>query len=333
MSPPATAALFLASLTLDLAAAFVLARTVDRIVHRFALPEGLLGVLTALAADSPEIASAVTALLRHQHDVGIGVVLGSNLFNLAGLLGLSALVAGQVSIGRHAMVVQGGVAMIVVLISAALVLGWLAPPAAVALLALVLAPYLVLTASRPGRWESAGKHHAGRRFLAMALHEEGQDSVRPTTARPATRTDLLGAVPALLAVVGTSVVLVISATTLGDRAGLPRPLLGTLVLAALTSLPNVVAGVRLAGHGRGTAVVSATMNSNTANLVVGLALPALVLGVGPVTQVVRVQLGWLLALSSVAVGLGLRDGLSRRAGGVIVVLYVAFVVVTVSAYA
>jgi cation:H+ antiporter len=53
----------------------------------------LLGIVTALGADSPEIASAITALAAGHSDLGVGVVIGSNIFNLAALLGLSALVA------------------------------------------------------------------------------------------------------------------------------------------------------------------------------------------------------------------------------------------------
>ena len=47
------------------------------------LSEALLGILAALAADAPEITASITALLHHQATVGAGVVLGSNVFNLA----------------------------------------------------------------------------------------------------------------------------------------------------------------------------------------------------------------------------------------------------------
>jgi Ca2+/Na+ antiporter len=55
-------------------------------------------------------------------------------------------------------------------------------------------------------------------------------------------------------------------------------LLGALALAGLTSVPNAYAAASLALKGHGAAVVSVTLNSNTINLVAGLALPALVYG-------------------------------------------------------
>ena len=45
-----------------------------------------LGMLAALAADAPEITAAVTALIHHDPHIGAGVVIGSNVFNLAALL-------------------------------------------------------------------------------------------------------------------------------------------------------------------------------------------------------------------------------------------------------
>jgi cation:H+ antiporter len=84
----------------------VLAEVVDRLGARFGLSVGLLGIVTALAADSPAITVAITALQKGQGGVEIGVVFGSNLFNIAALLGLSAVVAGKVRIRRQALILE-----------------------------------------------------------------------------------------------------------------------------------------------------------------------------------------------------------------------------------
>ena len=49
----------------------------------------------------------ITALVHHQATVGAGVVLGSNVFNLAALLGLGAVVAGNISLHRKVVVFSG----------------------------------------------------------------------------------------------------------------------------------------------------------------------------------------------------------------------------------
>src|SRR5262249_51591368 len=115
--------LFCVSLALTLVATVVFAREIDRASERLGLSEGLHGILTALGADAPEIATAVAALVSSDTKVGVGVVIGSNVFNLAALLGLSALVAGYVEIHRHGLLLNGGVAVAVSALTAAQVLG------------------------------------------------------------------------------------------------------------------------------------------------------------------------------------------------------------------
>jgi hypothetical protein len=56
----------------------------------------------------PEITASVTAIAGGHATVGIGVTLGSNVFNLAALLGLSALIAGRVGFHRRSILLEGG---------------------------------------------------------------------------------------------------------------------------------------------------------------------------------------------------------------------------------
>src|ERR671938_152227 len=100
MTPIAAAPLFVASITLMLIASAQFARRLDHIGLRLGLPEALLGLLTALAADAPEISSAISALVQHDHAVAVGVVVGSNAFNLAAMLGVKAVVTARVR-SRH----------------------------------------------------------------------------------------------------------------------------------------------------------------------------------------------------------------------------------------
>src|SRR5207247_6872342 len=103
---------------LTVASSVVLARELDRIGERLGFSEALLGIVTAVGADAPEIASAVAAVVAGHEDTGVGVVVGSNVFNLAALLGVSALIAGPVRIHRHGLLLNGGVAVVVAIIGA-----------------------------------------------------------------------------------------------------------------------------------------------------------------------------------------------------------------------
>jgi len=85
----AWSALFAAGVAVSLATSWVLVTRLERLGERAGISEALLGVLAALAADAPEITAAVVALAHRQASVGAGVVIGSNVFNLAALLGLA----------------------------------------------------------------------------------------------------------------------------------------------------------------------------------------------------------------------------------------------------
>src|SRR5438067_1493670 len=106
MAPPLAIVLFLASAALTFGAAGFFADKLDHVGPRLGLPEAVVGLLTAAAADAPEVSSALVALARGEKQVSLGVVLGSNVFNLAAMIGLSALVTGAVTIRRKALMVE-----------------------------------------------------------------------------------------------------------------------------------------------------------------------------------------------------------------------------------
>lgn len=118
---------------------------------------------------------------------------------------------------------------------------------------------------------------------------------------------------------------------LADRVGVSRFLVGALLLAFLTGLPNLYTALRLARRGRGRAVVSETLNSNTLNMIVGVTLPALAFGTARAGGRVSFTAWWLLGSTLLAVALLAADhGLGRRGGALLVGVYLAFVLATVT---
>ena len=320
MSVGVAVLLFAGAFALTVASSIVLARELDRIGERLGFSEALLGILTALGADAPEIASAVSAIVAGHEDTGVGVVVGSNVFNIAGLLGLSALIAGPVRIHAHGLALTGGVALVVAVIGGLVAVDVLPGAVGLVLALLTLAPYVTLSALHaPARARLPG-------FLRAAVAEEQQDARRDEFAPPATGLDALVVVPALAAVVGGAYGMVAAAQSLGDRWNVDDVVLGALVLAALTSIPNLIAAVRLARHGRGAACVSESLNSNNANILVGLCIPALILGLGSASGIEIFAACWMIGMTAVVVVLGFGSGLTRREGAAIIALYVAFAV-------
>jgi cation:H+ antiporter len=313
----ALVALFVASLAVTLAAAGFFARRLDEVGLRLGLPETLLGLLTALAADAPEVSSAITALVKGKHSAGVGVVVGSNVFNLAAMIGMSALVAGVVRVRRESLAVEGFVASTVLAVVAALIVGWLPPAVAIAIIAVVLIPYVIVLALGP-----RGVDRLPTRRRAFLHRMFGEEHIRVRDQGAIAGPTLL-LVPALVVIVAGSVLMVEAAVRLGHRWSVPEYLVGVLILAVLTSLPNAFTGVRLGLQGRGSALLSETLNSNTINLVAGIAVPALVLSLGSFSGLVAFDLVWLIGMTFVVLAL-LARGLGRVGGGLMVALYLVF---------
>jgi cation:H+ antiporter len=309
-------------------ASLVFARKLDEVSERLGASEGLHGILTALGADAPEISTAIAAMVASNSRLGVGVVIGSNVFNLAALLGLSAVVAGGVRIHRHGLLFNGGAALLVTAVATALVVHGIAAIAATLMLLAVLGPYVFFLSIRPERIAEILPTGRVRRFLVAAVREEIQDLRTGEHAPKASISDVIALTLSLAAIVGASVGMVHAATDLGRRWDVSDIVIGTLVLASLTSLPNLITAVRLALHGRGAAVASEALNSNSLNVIAGLALPGLAVTLGSPSGVELFSVSWLAGMTVLAVLLAyVSQGLGRVEGVALMVLYVPFVAV------
>ena len=246
---------FCAGVVASLAASWLLVTRLERLGERAGFSEAWLGLVAALAADAPEITSAATALSRGQASVGAGVVLGSNVFNLAALLGLAAVVAGWIGFHRRVVVLAGIPAVWIAAVCLLTVGAVVGPAAGLALTMVVLVPYVAVLGMRRTRMERLRLPGRWVRWLVAAAHEEEAELLAAIRPRRGGWRDVIAAVAALIVVIGASTVMEVAATTLGRRYAVADIITGGLVLAVVTSLPNAVSAVYLARRGRGAAVL------------------------------------------------------------------------------
>jgi Ca2+/Na+ antiporter len=196
-----------------------------------------------------------------------------------------------------------------------LLLGWISAGVAAALAVVVIVPYLVIVIGDRGPGRPRGAQGSGP--------SAGDRSPRPDHP-----------VRGLLALIVVDVGLIIAGSAgmvqaglaLGDNLHVSRAILGVLVLAPLTSIPNAVTGVRLGLAGRGSALVGETFNSNTINLEAGVIIPSLFVTLAAATALGKLQLAWLLAATMFTlIALGRRGGMRRAGAMTLIALYGAFV--------
>ena len=213
----------------------------------------------------------------------------------------------------------------------ALLVGWIAAVPVVLAIACVVCVYLLLML---GGEQLANRLGLSRLAALVKDRDSGEDE---SEARAHLSHEFvthhqiaLMAIDVSLIVAG-SFGMVQPALTLGDHWGIAPGVVGALMLGPLTSLPNALTGVRLGRARRGAALVTEALNSNTINLVAGVALPSLFVTLAAKSAKDRLELT-LLAVAMVATValLAPRKGMGRAGAGLIMILYAAFVAVTLS---
>ena len=325
-TPAAWVLLFGAGIVVSLSASWLLVSRLERLGERAGFSEAWLGLLAALAADAPEITSAITALAGGQPAVGAGVVIGSNVFNLAALLGLAAVVAGGIAFHRRVVLLAGLPGIWVAVVCLPVAAGVVAPLTGLVLVAVILLPAVAVLGMRPARMERLPIPAAWARWLIAAVHEEEVELAEAVSPRRGGWRDGIAAMVALITVVGASIAMEHAATALGRRWAVADVITGGLVLAAVTSLPNAVTAVYLARRGRGAAVLSTALNSNTINVTIGLLVPASLTGLGSRSGPGTLVAAWYAGLTVLALGFAYRwRGLPRIPGLTIIAGYLVFV--------
>ena len=85
--------LIIAGILFVVAGAQILIDSAVKIMHTFGISEKFIGLtVVALGTSLPELATSVVAAMRKEMDISIGNLVGSNVFNILGVLGAASLV-------------------------------------------------------------------------------------------------------------------------------------------------------------------------------------------------------------------------------------------------
>ncbi len=347
----------LLSLAAILVAVFVLAvatdkffiPSLDEISRRLKLSDEVAGAsLMAIGSSAPELAIALMALFTAggaHSDVGIGTIVGSAVFNILVITGVSAVVAG----GLHIHIFAVGRDIVYYLISI-LYLGLVFFDGHVSLIEAILGlvGYVVymgvlivlkdpeadedeqaesVQTGAPASQKVAGWHHLEHLVEAVLRRITGAPEQHFVRAF----------VVSIALIVALSYVLVEATIVFSAGIGIPPVIVALTLLAAGTSAPDLIASVDVAREGRGGMAVANAVGSNTFDLLVGLALPWTIAlsilgltGVNVGTEDLWISIGILVATTLVLFAfLWTERGLSRREGWVLLLLYAVFVVYTV----
>ncbi|NBC17909.1 MAG: calcium/sodium antiporter [Bacteroidetes bacterium] len=303
--------LMLAGLVLLYGGAEGLVRGSAALALRFGIPPLIVGLtIVALGTSSPELVVSIQAALAGRGAIAVGNVVGSNIVNIAVILGIAVLIRAT---AVHAQLVRFDVPILVgcsVLLMGLLLDGRLGRPEGLLLVAGLLL------------YVGAAIYIARREPAA----EEAVDVPELKTPTGSPWRDVLFMVVGLGALVVGANLLVNGAVTIAQTLGISEAVIGLTIVAIGTSLPEMATSAVAAVRGEGDIAVGNVVGSNLFNILAILGISTLV---RPVTQagVGLVDLAVMTVLAVLLLPLMRSDfKLVRWEGAVLLLVYVGYVV-------
>ena len=314
-----TLLLFVAGLVALVAGAELLVRGASKLALSFGISPLVVGLtVVSFGTSAPEVAVSVGAVLNGTTDIALGNVVGSNIFNVLFILGLSALITPlvvNIQLIRQEVPIMIGASLLLLALSLD---GRLGPVDAALLLGLLLAYTVFLV-------------RQSRRETQAAQDEFAAESVPAAPgawdARLPVQLGLIVVGLGLL-VVGSDW-LVTAAISFAKTLGVSDVVIGLTIVAAGTSMPEVATSVMAAIKGERDIAVGNVVGSNTFNILGCLGLSGLVAGsagLGVPASVLNFDI-WVMiavALACLPVFVTGRE-IARWEGGVFLLYYAAYV--------
>jgi cation:H+ antiporter len=314
--------LFVAGLVTLVIGANLLVRGASKLALSFGISPLVVGLtIVAFGTSAPEVAVSVGAVLDGRTDIAIGNVVGSNIFNVLFILGMSALIVPlvvNVQLIRQEVPIMIGASLLLLALG---VDGSLSVLDGGLLFGLMLA-YTVFLVVQSRRQTQAAK-------------DEYDAAVQPAQAGAwdsSWPVQVLLIAAGLAALVFGSEWLVNAAVSFAKALGVSDLVIGLTIVAAGTSMPEVATSITAAIKGERDIAVGNVVGSNTFNILGCLGISGLVSGAGPGAGLVMAPSLlafdiWVMiavALACLPVFLTGRE-IARWEGGVFVAIYAAYV--------
>lgn len=267
--------------------------------------------IVAFGTSMPELAVSVTAALRGANEIAVGNVVGSNIFNLLVVAGLSAVICPLV---MDKMLLRRD---------------WPLSIFAAVLLLVAIAPDHVIA-----RWEGAVlliifavilsrqiKAALNDRAQLAAAEAEAAEEAAEMTKSPVMI--WVNIVLGLACIVLGGQLAVNGATGIARMFGLSETLIGLTIVAIGTSLPELVTSIVAARKGQNEIAMGNVIGSNLFNILLILGVSAVITPI-PVQATSIIDCLFLITISVVFYLPARKGKLGRLPGAVMAAMYVAY---------
>ena len=301
----------------------ILESSSERLAAHYGLPPIVQGaVIAAIGSSFPELTTTVISTLVHgAFELGVASIVGSAIFNILVIPGLSGLAGGRLRadvnlVYKDAQFYIISVATLLLAFSMAVI--YLPAPEGELVgtmnRVIALGPVLLY-----------GLYLFLQQQDVREMRGRGEISASTGDVRPLREWARLGW--SLVVVVAGVEGLVQAALGLGDLLGTPSFLWGLTVVAAGTSLPDAFISVRAARKGAGDVSLANVLGSNIFDLLIAVPVGVLLAGATRIDFAVAAPMMGFLVLATIVLFFVLRTGLelSRTESGLLLGLYAVFV--------
>ncbi len=265
-----TLGMFLAGLVALVAGAELLVRGASKLALSFGISPLVVGLtIVAFGTSAPEVAVSVGAVLGGRTDIAIGNVVGSNIFNVLFILGLSAIITPlvvNIQLIRQEVPIMVGASLLLLALTLD---GGLSMLESALLFGLLLAYTVFLVRQSRAETQAAQDEFAAE---AKPAAPGAWDSRLPVQLA------LIAAGLGLL-VLGSQW-LVDAAVVFAKALGVSDLVIGLTIVAAGTSMPEVATSITAAIKGERDIAVGNVVGSNTFNILGCLGVSGLFTGSG-----------------------------------------------------
>ncbi len=266
----------------------LLVRGAVSLAQRLRVSTAIIGLtIVAIGTSMPEMSVSLLAAAGGQPDIAVGNVVGSNIFNVAAILGLAAAIR---PLTVHMSAVRLEWPFMFVTMAVALLL---ARDGAVDRLegAFLLVSFTVFTAFmvRIARREVSAKDVDEIRAAVAGF--------APTAVVSPTLRDVASVVAGVALLAGGARALIAGGTTLADIVGISERVVGLTVAAVGTSLPELAASLIAARRGQADIALANVLGSNIFNVLGVLGTVSVITPQAVHRSIITSDLWWMVGTS------------------------------------
>lgn len=295
---------------------------VDNIVEiglALGISEIILGVTaSAIGTSLPEFGSAMIAILTGTPDMGVGVAIGANVWNIGGILGISAIFAGLITTQGEELRRDGVMAFLtaLVLTVSLFLIGNISFVLGIILIIMYVVYLWILI--------RAQKNNKNKEIECCDISETSQEGKSQDSRKSLNTKTIIFAVLGLVGLAIGCRAIVYCTVELSTMANISEGLAGIL-LAFGTTTPEFFTVLSSAKKGLNSLAIGTVFGSNIFNILIGLGIPALVVNI-PVEPITTYFDAPVMVLITLLLLLLIKRGmkLTRVEGVILVLAYVIY---------